>query len=534
MIKKELISYLDLPFFNALTKEYISPKKIDNLPKFPTLEDIISQAEIKKKAFSQSQRDILVESLDFQYKDLVLTETQNQNLSSLKDNNTFTITAGHQLNLAMGPVLTVYKLISTIKLAEVLNKKNTKYKFVPIYWMATEDHDFEEINHFYTKDKKYSWDIDSQQIPVGDLPTVKIEEVFENFEKENWFTSENEKLWLDIFKKAYSTSKSLKEAHRRLIQEIFSSYGLLCLDANNESFKDSFKDVIKDELLEQKSYEFAYPVYKELKEKISVKIPEPRKTNLFYLKNKIRERIDWDDKSKELFIIDNKNDSDLSIKQSLDDNPHFFSPNVILRPIYQEFILPNVAFVGGDSEVGYWLQLTNLFAQYNIPFPRLVVRNLIHFEENTTTEIRKKHNICIKDIVTKTSDELVKEKICSKKEYKDWENWKSEFENQLSKWSEENKRFVSNNEITKAWQKKMLNTVENYMNKKVRNNYKSKEKPLSDAILQVKQKYFNSSGSLFERKKGILDIVNIKDDFIPFLLENTDVLSKDLEVYILD
>src|SRR5690606_5332430 len=134
----------------------------------------------EKSIFPISNRAVLVESISRQYTQFNTSELTKQNIKLLAQENTFTITTGHQLNLFTGHLYFLYKIISVIKLTKELKINNPTYNFVPVFWMATEDHDFEEINHFHLHGKTISWNREASGA-VGQLDLEGLEEVYKAF-----------------------------------------------------------------------------------------------------------------------------------------------------------------------------------------------------------------------------------------------------------------------------------------------------------------------------------------------------------------
>ncbi len=329
------------------------------------------QKQIEKKDFSIKNREQLVKVLEEQYQGVTLSEKTKENILSLKDKYTFTVTTGHQLNLFTGPLYFLYKIVTTIKLAEKLQKDFPNYRFVPVYWMATEDHDFDEINHFYHKGKKFPWNKNTAG-GVGDIPTQGLEEVFNSFQKElenSLFVKELKSL----FTESYLSHSLLVEATRFLVNKLFGDRGLVILDANHRLLKQSFQQTIKGELLHQNTYHKVLETSKNLEKDYFSQV-NPRFINLFYLKKNFRERIVLEDG---LYKIYNSEITftEEQILQELENYPERFSPNVLMRPLYQETILPNLCYIGGGGELAYWLQLKSCFREEKIPFPILLLRN---------------------------------------------------------------------------------------------------------------------------------------------------------------
>jgi bacillithiol biosynthesis cysteine-adding enzyme BshC len=264
----------------------------------------------------------------------------------------------------------LYKIISTIKLTEELKKKYPTYNFVPIYWMASEDHDFDEINYFNFKGKKFKWNKESSG-PVGRLSTEGLRDFLSIFEKELGSGSNADTI-KKLFESAYATTDSLANATRKLANELFGSYGLVIIDADNSELKRQFIPYLKEELLQNTSYKKVSETIDKLK-KYPTQV-NPREINLFYIEDNLRERILFED---EIFKINNTKTtfSQNGLLELLETNPEKFSPNVILRPLYQEVILPNLCYIGGGGEIAYWLELQSTFEAFKCTFPILLLRN---------------------------------------------------------------------------------------------------------------------------------------------------------------
>jgi bacillithiol biosynthesis cysteine-adding enzyme BshC len=327
----------------------------------PKLESFGSAIAAKK--FLAENRAILHRSLKDQYAGLELSGQVSNNLDSLLNAKTFTVTTGHQLNLFTGPLYFVYKIVSTINLAKKLQEAYPGIHVIPVYWMATEDHDFDEINYFKLDGKKYQW-ASGQTGAVGDF---ELDEAFKALLKEVSFAPE-------VFKKAYQSSKTLSEAVRKYVNGLFGEQGLLVIDGNDPSLKAIFKPVILSDLFDHVPYTEAQKASASL-ENLGYKSQIfPREINQFYLDSGIRERIEYADEKFRVLNTDIKFSAS-EISALVESHPERFSPNVVLRPVYQEMILPNLAYLGGPAEVVYWLQLKGVFDHFGIPFPVLLPRN---------------------------------------------------------------------------------------------------------------------------------------------------------------
>ena len=368
----DCISYQNSGYFTPMMNDYLNQESSlqSFYNRFPTIVNFENQIKEKQQNFNSNIREIVVTVLNEQYKTISICEKTKNNITSLLEENTFTITTGHQLNLFTGPLYFLYKIISTIKLTEELKIKYPTYNFVPIYWMATEDHDFEEINYFNFKDKKFKWNKESTG-PVGRLSTEGLQEILSIFEKELGSGSNAIEI-KKLFESAYANIDTLANATRKLANELFGSYGLVVIDADNSQLKRQFIPYIKEELLQNTSYKKVSETLGQLK-KYPTQV-NPREINLFYIEDNLRERILFEEG---VFKINNTKTtfSQNGLLELLETKPEKFSPNVILRPLYQEVILPNLGYIGGGGEIAYWLELKTTFEAYKCTFPILLLRN---------------------------------------------------------------------------------------------------------------------------------------------------------------
>ena len=370
----DCISYKNSGYFSALINDYLDEKS--NLHplynRFPKLENFEAQIIEKQANYNNDSRATLASVIEKQYASIAISHLTKQNIEALKVNNTFTVTTGHQLNLFSGPLYFLYKIISTINLTEELKTKYPAYNFVPIYWMATEDHDFEEINYFNFKGKKFRWNTESTG-PVGRLSTESLNAFFEIYEQELG-PSSNATALKNLFSEAYLKNNNLANATRHLANALFGSYGLVILDADDKELKRTFIPYVKAELLQQNSHKLVLETAEKLKD-YTVQV-NPREINLFYIEDKLRERIVF--QNQKYKVNNTKIDfTEEEILKLLNSNPEMFSPNVIMRPLYQEVILPNLCYIGGGGELAYWLELKSFFDAVNITFPMLLVRNSV-------------------------------------------------------------------------------------------------------------------------------------------------------------
>tara|TARA_B100000575_G_scaffold167040_1_gene133609 strand:+ start:176 stop:1768 length:1593 start_codon:yes stop_codon:yes gene_type:complete len=357
--KTKVYSDLVFDFLNenkALKNYYNSSFDIKNFKK---------QIEMKK-SFSSSKRNVLVNELLSQYSD-IKNKKVIKNINLLTNESTFTVTTGHQLSILTGPIFFVYKIISVINTCVTLKKKYPKKNFIPVLWLATEDHDFEEISEVYFRGKKINYLTKAK----GSVGRIKLDDFSVFLDQILTFFPANNlaRRIKKIITSAYKDKFTLAQATRCLVNQLFGDKGLIVIDPDSHNLKKLFTSYMEDELINNTCHEFVNETIKSIKKVYSEKyIPQvnPREINLFHLNVNSRKRIIKKDSK---YILSDKKVFQKEMLNELKEKPENFSPNVLMRPLYQEIILPNLCYIGGPSEISYWLQLKSLFDYHGVVFP---------------------------------------------------------------------------------------------------------------------------------------------------------------------
>lgn len=371
------IPYRDTGYFSALICDLIDQhpglSKFVNRP--PDIEAFGAQIEEKKTQFTLEKRTVLYDSIKMQYDGYALSDALSKNISALTDPTCFTITTGHQLNLFTGPLYFVFKIVSTINLCKQLKARYPEHHFVPVYWMASEDHDFEEISFFNFQGRKIKW-TQSSQGAVGRLPLDDLQPLLDLFEQSVGGNDAAKKLknWIN---QSYRSSSTLAEATRRLVHTLFNEHGLVIIDADSVALKKEFLPFVQQELTENHCLNAVNDSIDKMRSTYNQAYrPQvnPRDINLFYLTESLRERIV---KTAAGFAtLETKQEfTEAEMFAELNAHPERFSPNVLMRPLYQEVILPNLCYIGGGGELAYWVELKGFFETQKVPFPILLLRN---------------------------------------------------------------------------------------------------------------------------------------------------------------
>ncbi len=493
--------------FPKLFLDYIS--KNENLEKFynqyPDIQGFSNVIESRK--FTDDKRKILVSVLKKQYQVL----DNKPNLDILLEPNTFTVTTGHQLNIFTGPLYVIYKIVTIINLAKKLKAEFPAYNFVPVYWMASEDHDFAEIASFNLFGKNHKWETE-QKGAVGRMNPAELQTIFDELSEKP-----------TLFEEAYLKNTTLADAARYYMHQLFGNEGLVCIDADNTALKGIFSEIIKDDLLKNSANEIVTKTSNELNEMGYHTQITPREINFFYLKDGLRERIV---KENSVYKVLN---SDLSFSESeilqiLDSQPENFSPNVVLRPLYQETILPNLAYIGGPSEVPYWLQLKGIFDHYGEQFPLLMPRNFALVINQASQKRIDKLGI--------TAEELFADEVSLRRSFVERNSDNSlslafeiddvseVFERILKKSLAIDQTMKGAVEAEKA---KIISSLEN-LEKRIKKAEERNQETSVTQLLALKQKLF-PDGGLQERKENFLNFYLNDKEFIHKLLEAFDPID---------
>lgn len=341
MKKTSHISRTDLNLFSEHDLEFIlhQEKLKDFIGSSFSMENFKTQIELKKNSFKQEKRNILAEALTHQYQKLNKNDFSLNQINRLIDSNTYTVTTGHQLCLLGGPMYFFLKIIHVINLTNLLNKKYPKNHFIPVFWMASEDHDSDEINHLHLFNKQIKWE-HNQTGAIGRFNNEGLQDVFEHLL--SLFNEERREELQTIFNT--HRGNNYGEAFMNWLHEIFAEQGLIIIDGDNKKLKNLFKPVMEMELKDgysNNSIQETNEKLKNLKRKTQV---HSREINLFHLTENERTRII---KTEQGFSVGGQAYSLDELLSMLSEQADQFSPNAILRPIYQEYILPNLCYVGG-------------------------------------------------------------------------------------------------------------------------------------------------------------------------------------------
>lgn len=327
----------------------------------------VSIAElISQKSGQKFHRDVLVKVLLEQYNNLPENKISLRQIELLNLGTTFTLTTGQQAGLFGGPLYVIYKALTVIRLCKSYKKIAPDFNFIPIFWIASEDHDYKEVNHTFLN---YSGPIiypsDFGGATGRHIITSDIENILNSLSIHQSFISE-----------FYREGNTWAKAFFELLHFYLGNEGLLILDPDHPELKKIFLPYIQKEIIEKGSEKAILTTNEQLTTMGYSLQLYPRPINMFYLGENHRSRIYFSD-SESKYRLEGVSDwsgTKEEILQEIENHPERFSPNAALRPLYQEVILPNLVYIGGWGEINYWMQLKGVFELNKIPMPLIVPR----------------------------------------------------------------------------------------------------------------------------------------------------------------
>ncbi|MES2108105.1 MAG: bacillithiol biosynthesis cysteine-adding enzyme BshC [Bacteroidota bacterium] len=516
-----------------------SPTVIDYLEDAPALRpfytyrpDFDGFAKLLQNKKVVANRQTLADVLDRQYGienarekrfyNLELWDLVWDNIDLLSKDNTYTVTTGHQLNIFAGPLYFIYKIVTAIKLARQLKEKFPDKNFVPVYWMASEDHDFAEINYTNIGGKKVHWWYEASGA-TGRINPDTMRQAINQYKGALGIDMHANELG-EIIEIAYTKFDKLADATRYLVNALFGQYGLVIIDADDHRFKQSFAPIIARDIIEQNSFKNIEATNKQLHD-LGVHIQvNPREINFFYLMDGLRERLVFEHDRYQVMNTE-ISFSEQELRDEIKSYPERFSPNVVMRPLYQECILPNIAYIGGGAEVVYWLELKSNFDFYKVDFPILILRNSgLVIGKETAAKIARMELQPAE--LFKPADEIKNNWIKKHSEHNlslttEWDELNAVFENLKQRAAKIEPTLAPSTEAVKARLKHAVDNLEKKLVKAERRNYQTR----LEQVEHIKEDIFPKD-SLQERTENFgLFYVKWGQNFIDELVRTFEPLD---------
>jgi bacillithiol biosynthesis cysteine-adding enzyme BshC len=359
------------------------------------------------------------------------------------------------------------------------------------------------------------------------MSTEGLEAVYDLIE-DNFGRGSNSKKLKNLFREAYLEHNTLTEATRHLANALFTAYGLVIIDGDDPGLKRLFVPNIEKELLDKSCFKAVSKTNESLSRNYPIQV-NPREINLFYLDQGLRERILFDNHEFRINNTDLVFEKDVFLKL-VHEYPEKFSPNVLMRPLYQEVILPNLCYIGGGGEMAYWLQLKSYFHHAQVPFPILLLRNSVLLLDSKYERKMEALGIQLHEIFL-NQNELIKNKV---KQISDIKIDFSEERKALSKMfidlkSLSDKTDKSFSGAVMAQEKKQLNGLDK-LEKRLLKAQKRKHSEIVDRMVGLKEALFPKN-SLQERQANFSEFYELYGDhLIPLLADCLDPLGLEFDV----
>ncbi len=412
MTTTQWINFTDFPLseegFSRLYRDYINDfQKLQRYYEtdFHSLDNIKKYAERMRHRYTHRQE--LVEVLLDQNRQYHATDATLENIRLLSDDNTFAVVTGQQVGILTGPLYTIYKAITTIQLAKVLNTIHPGYKFVPIFWLEGEDHDLTEaasagfINAEYSiTEIEYMLAGKPTQKNIGAVGEIIFDDnliVFLNTLHKTLVHTEFKEQLFGMLRNTYHPNTTFNQAFVSLMNKLFYRDGLIFISPNNKRLKQLLSHIFQKELSEfPRVSQLIIEQSAELEEEYHAQI-KTKALNLFYFY-----------KGGRYFIEPRENDFSLKgtrhtiskeeMLQTATQNPELLSPNVALRPICQDTILPTIVYVAGPSEIAYFAQLKKVYQYFDLTMPLIYPRASVTLIEEKFERILEKYQLNISDV----------------------------------------------------------------------------------------------------------------------------------------
>ena len=494
-------SYKELNFLSELIGAYVNNS--ETLKEFyqfePSINGIIESATHKKF----EGREALVVEIQKQYAGIELGTAVTENISLLKSDTSFVCVAAHQLNIFLGPLYYVHKILDLLKTVTVLNEYQSDFNFVPVFVLGSEDHDQEEINNTTIKHKEYQWQTNQK----GAIGRYIIDENFIKLRDALIQNLSNTTL-IEVLKNSYTLGEQYSVGHRKFLHLLFQKHGLIIVDLDAAFFKVQCHSIFKDEVVYHRAHAILKDTLVVLNSEFKIQA-KPRDINLFSLANHDRKYIQNVDEFENTAISD-------------------LSPNVIMRPLMQQKVLPAVCFIGGAGELGYWLELKKLFDFYQIQFPVLSLRNHILYADSKTKNKLDQWEISCKDLWLQ-ENEIVQKILKKNSPYTTLFKEIIPDVNTIFKKIETSADLLDKTLISAvgAEKAKFQNALE-HLEKKFLKAEKRKNDELVNAVSHLKNNFF-PEGILMERKNNFMDYYDrYGDAYLDELLNLIGPFSKDV------
>ncbi|MEH7118700.1 bacillithiol biosynthesis cysteine-adding enzyme BshC [Neobacillus vireti] len=393
---------LSLPATNRFASNYLE-QSVEIQPFFhyrynDLQEDMKRKLELNERPFPRIEVARHIESF---MEGFPTSEAVKKSIEKLKQANSLVVIGGQQAGILTGPLYSIHKVISIIKLAEQ-KERQLGVPVVPVFWIAGEDHDFQEVNHVYIQNQQR---VDKWVYPEKVLQKKMVSDIVldqdiclswvQNLIK-NFGETEHTNGLLTLAEEQIARSTTFVDFFANLVMELFKDYGLLIVDSGNKEFRQLQKEFFKQQIEQHDVITFSlFEQQKQIEKKgfpNTIDASE-KAANLFYYDQRFNERLLLEfDRENDCFV--GKGGAVSFSKEELvtlaNENPAVLSNNVVTRPLMQEWLFPTIAFIAGPGEIAYWAELKLVFEHFHIKMPPIVPRlNITFLDRSVETDIEE-------------------------------------------------------------------------------------------------------------------------------------------------
>ncbi|WML49349.1 bacillithiol biosynthesis cysteine-adding enzyme BshC [Neobacillus sp. PS3-34] len=353
--------------------------------------------ELKNRSFPRNE---VAEHIEDYMSKFPSSSAVKESIAKLREHNSAVIIGGQQAGILTGPLYTIHKVISILKLSEQ-KEKELGIPVVPVFWIAGEDHDYHEVNHVYVPVEKRAdkWTYPErvlQKKMVTDIPLDR--EVCLSWAKnliENFGETDHTNSLIEFIEQSLSRAASFTDFFAAIIMELFKDEGLLIVDSGNKELRHIEKSIFEQQITHHDVITFSLlEQQKEINEKgysLTIEAGE-NSANLFFYEPELNERILLEfDRNKDMFV--GKNGAISFSKEELLEialhQPEKLSNNVVTRPLTQDLLFPTLGFIAGPGEIAYWAELKKVFEHFAIKMPPIVPRlNITLLDRSIETDLQ--------------------------------------------------------------------------------------------------------------------------------------------------
>jgi bacillithiol synthase len=416
------INFSDIPGHQNLFLDYLN--EFNNLKSFYkyNFRDRQEYPQVFKSVSEspRKHREDVAKIINSQYSGRKTSPKTAKNISLLKNKKTLAIVTGQQLGILGGPMYTFYKIITAVKLSKHLSERYDDYEFVPIFWLEGDDHDFDEISYIKLINDnnelvniQYS-DNTLEDVNRGSVGYQKLLNTINSFFGEidrNIRKTDFTKEIMESLKSFYSEGKTFKQAFSDLLFWLFDQHGLIIFDPQDKDIKRLLVPIFQKEISGFREHTAKLVNVSATLEELYHAQVKVRPINLFLNYEEGRFLIEPVENEFRL-RGKRKKYSFEELNSIIEAEPEKFSPNVLFRPICQDYILPTAFYVGGPSEIAYFAQVMPLYQIFDIPAPVIYPRSSATLVEKNISSAIEKFDLNLQDIFA--DSEKLKAGIVSK------------------------------------------------------------------------------------------------------------------------